>query len=189
MKKEDLKINNETNIKCPKCKIFLLSILLHNTEVDYCPKCLGIWFEEDELRLAKDEKDKDLEWLDIDLWEDESKLKVVRGIRMCPSCRVPLYEIRYGDSNIIVDVCRLCRGVWLDRGEFRWIIDWLKSKAKYKVMNEYSKVLLEEFSEVFSGPETIREEMSDFLTVLKLLNYKMVVKYPKISYLISSTPK
>ena len=52
---------------CPICKIELEKAIFYGVEVDYCPRCLGVWFEEDELRLAKDEKDKNLNWLDVDL--------------------------------------------------------------------------------------------------------------------------
>src|SRR4030042_548105 len=115
-------------MNCPICKkINLLNSILHNVEIDYCPKCLGTWFDEDELRLAKDQKDEDLKWLDVDLWKNDNDFKISYGIRICPKCRVPLYEVYYGDSKIIVD----------------------------------------------------------FLAVLKLLNYKFVVRYPVISRLIS----
>lgn len=187
MKKEDLNIY--TDIKCPKCKVFLRNEIFNNVEVDYCPKCLGVWFEEDELRLAKDEKDKNLQWLDIDLWDNEEKFKVSGGIRICPSCRVPLYEVRYGDSNVVVDVCSLCRGIWLDRGEFKRIIEYLKEKADKEILDNYTKNLLKEFSEIFTGPETLKEEFLDFITVLKLLNYKIVVKHPKLSKFMSNLPK
>ena len=43
---------------CPHCKIKLNSTILYNVEVDYCPRCLGLWFEEEELRWAKDFKDR-----------------------------------------------------------------------------------------------------------------------------------
>jgi len=178
-----------TPIKCPKCKTSLLSSLLCNVEVDYCPKCLGLWFEEEELRWAKDEKDKNLKWLDIDLWKDQTKFKLSYGIRICPSCRVPLYEVYYGKSGIIVDVCNLCHGIWLDRGEFIKIINWLKGKADYEIINNYIKNLFEEFAEIFIGPETLREEILDFLTILKLLNYKFAVQHPAISKIISQLPK
>lgn len=173
-------------MNCPICKkIELLNSILHNVEIDYCPKCLGTWFDEDELRLAKDQKDKDLKWLDIDLWKNDNDFKISRGIRLCPKCRVPLYEVYYGDSGVIVDVCNLCHGIWLDRAEFKKIINWLKEKADYEVLNNYSKNLFGEFGEIFAGPETLREEIIDFLAILKLLNHKFVVRYPTISRLIS----
>jgi len=177
------------NKKCPICKGALLSTILCNTEVDYCPKCLGLWFEEEELRWAKDEKDKDLRWLDIDIWKDTKNFKVAYGIRICPSCRVPLYEIYYGKSPVIVDVCNLCYGIWLDRGESKKIISWLKEKADYEILHNYSKNLFKETAEIFTGPETLREEILDFLTLLKLLNYKFVAQYPLISQLILKLPK
>jgi len=45
---------------CPVCKTPLSDTILCNTEVDFCPHCFGLWFEEEELRWAKDEKDKNL---------------------------------------------------------------------------------------------------------------------------------
>jgi len=174
---------------CPHCKIKLESAIFHNVEVDYCPICLGLWFEEDELRWAKDEKDKDLKWLDIDLWRDEKKFKISYGIRLCPACRVPLYEVYYGDSKVIVDVCNLCKGIWLDRAEFKKIVDWLKEKAKKELLDNYAKNLFEEFGEIFVGPETLREEVLDFLTIFKLLKYKFATQHPTISKIILGLPK
>jgi len=180
-----LSSNILVNKKCPICKISLESAILCNTEIDYCPRCFGLWFEEDELRWAKDEKDKDLNWLDIDLWKDPKKFKVSYGIRLCPSCRLPLYEVYYGDSKIIVDVCNICKGVWLDRGEFKKIIDYLKEKQKYEILNNYSENLLKQGIEIFLGPDSLKEEISDFLTVLKFLKYNLIVKHPTISKIIS----
>jgi len=176
-------------MQCPICKKNLSSTILCNVEVNYCPKCLGLWFEEEELRWAKDEKDRNLGWLDVDLWRDKKKLKISYGMRLCPSCRVPLYEVYYGDSRIIVDVCNLCHGVWLDRAEFKKIIDWLKERADYEILNNYAKNLFRELREIFTGPETLREEILDFLTILKLLRYKFVTRYPTISKIILQLPK
>ena len=178
-----------TGKNCPKCKTPLFSTILSGVEVDYCPKCFGLWFEEDELRWAKDEKDKDLQWLDIDLWKNEEKFKISYGIRICPSCRVPLYEVYYGKSGVIVDVCNLCRGIWLDRAEFKKIIDWLKKEADYKVLNKHTSSLFEEFAEIFIGPETLREEILDFIAILKLLKYKFLSKHPVLSKIILQLPK
>ncbi|MBU0476448.1 zf-TFIIB domain-containing protein [Patescibacteria group bacterium] len=174
---------------CPICKRKLKSSIFYNVEVDYCPKCLGVWFGQDELRLAKDERDNNLGWLDIDIWKDRIKFKIVPGIRLCPNCRLPLYEVYYGGSKVIIDVCNLCQGIWLDRGEFKKLIEYLKEKADYEVLNNYVKNLLEEASEVFIGPETLREEVEDFLMILKILNYKFTTQYPDIVKIIAKLPK
>lgn len=158
-------------------------------EIDYCPKCLGLWFEEEELRLAKDKKDESLNWLDIDLWKERKKFKISRGQKLCPSCRLPLYEVNYGDSEISVDFCNICLGVWLDRGEFRKIIEYLRKRKDYEVFNNFIKKVAEELWEVFTGPEAFREEVLDFLTVLKLLNYKFIVQHPAIFKIIAKLPR
>jgi Zn-finger nucleic acid-binding protein len=174
---------------CPHCQKALDKSIFYGVEVDFCPICLGIFFEEDELRLAKDQKDRNLRWLDIDLWKDETKFKISPGIRLCPSCRLPLYEVYYGDSRIIVDICNLCRGIWLERGEFKKIIEYLKEKADWEVLQNYTKDLTEEFWEIFTGPEILREEILDFLAVLKVLNYKFAIQHPTLTKIISQLPK
>lgn len=176
---------------CPICKKEnLKQEILYNVEVDYCPSCLGIWFDEDELRWAKDEKDKSINWVDVDLWKNPEKFKISRGQRrLCPCCRMPLYEVYYKDSGIVVDVCNLCHGIWLDRLEFKKITEWLKKRSDYEVLNNYSKNLLKQFSQVFVGPDEIGEEIEDFLVVSKLLGVKFLTQYPNISKIILSLPK
>ncbi len=182
---KDVKTNNE----CPRCQIPLSETILHGVAVDYCSKCLGIWFEKEELRWAKDKKDKDLAWLDIDLWDKKEEFKVVRGVRLCPSCRMPLYEVYYGKSGVVVDVCNLCHGIWLDRAEFKKIMSWLQSQRQYEIINNYAKNVLKETKEVFSGPETLRSEAVDLIVLLKAMNYKLFLHYPFLLNLISLIPK
>ncbi len=176
-------------MECPTCEKELDKAIFFGVEVDYCPGCLGVWFEKEELRLAKDKKDKNLNWLDFDLWKDKKKLSISRGKKLCCSCRMPLYEVEYGDSEIKVDVCSLCDGVWLDRGEFKKIIEYLKKKADYEVLNNYAENLARETWEIFAGPESFKEEILDFLTLLKLFNYKFTAQHPHISKIISELPK
>ncbi len=178
-----------SNKSCPLCKKSLDKTIFFGVEVDYCPKCLGLWFERGELRLAKDKKDKDLNWLDFDLWGDKTKFEISQEKKLCPECRMPLYEVKYGDSEIKVDVCNICYGIWLDRGEFKKIIEYLKEKADYEVLNNYAKNIVKESWEIFVGPETFREEILDFLTLLKLLNYKFVTQHPYFTKTIEKLPQ
>ena len=176
-------------MKCPLCKTKLDRTILSGVEVDYCPKCLGLWFEEEELKWAKDVKDRNLRWLDIDLWKDEEKFRISPGQKLCPWDRLPLYETNYGDSDIKVDLCNICHGIWLERGEFKKIIQYLREKADEAILKHYLKNLREELWEIFSGPETLREEIDDFLTILKLFVYKFTVQFPNIARIISNLPR
>jgi uncharacterized protein len=174
---------------CPNDNQELEKVLFHNVEVDYCPKCLGIWFDKDELRLAKDDKDKQLNWVDVDLWREKEKFHVSRGDKQCPVDRSGLQEVKYDESKTKVDYCKMCGGVWLDRGEFKQIMNYLKNKSDYEVLNHYTKNLISELWEVFSGPETFREELSDFLMLLKLFNYKFVTQHPYLNLWIENLQK
>lgn len=177
-------------MNCPNCiKTKLEEIVLYNTEVNYCSKCMGFWFEQDELRQTKDEKDQAYSWLDIDLWNDQKKFKLGVGRKACPKDGVPLYEVRYGDSDIKVDVCEQCRGIWLDRGEFKKIAQYIKDKGNSQALNDYLAVLAQETREIFTGPETLKEELADFIAVLKFINYKLPIQHPYLANLIASLPK
>ena len=175
--------------KCPLCNVKLEQAILANVGVDYCPRCYGLWFAEGELADAKDSKDRSLRWLDIDLWKDLEKMKISPANKQCPFDRMPLYEVGYDDSETKVDVCNICHGIWLDRGEFRAIISYLREKEDYEVLHHYTKDLFEEIWEIFSGPELLREEVYDFLAILKLLQYKFAAQHPAISRFILSLPK
>src|SRR3990167_614974 len=155
-------------MRCPICNIYLGKSVLANVEVDYCSRCYGLWFEEGELEAAKDEKDRDLRWLDIDLWKDPARFVVSPQKKMCPRDRMPLYEVGYGDSNIKV---------------------YLRDKAEHRVLYHYAKDLFEEAWEIFSGPEMLREEILDFLAILKLLMYKFAAQYGTLSKMIISLPR
>ncbi len=174
---------------CPNCKTKLEKTIFYKVEIDYCPFCLGIFFEEDELRQAKDEKDKELSWVDVDLWEEEEKFKISPSQKLCPKCEIPLYEVEYDVSGIKVDVCNLCHGIWLDRGEFKEIIEYLKKKADYDIENHPLRSFLEEVKEVFIGPESFKEEVLDVLTLIKLLSWRFLAKHPIISKNILNLPK
>lgn len=176
-------------MECPNDNERLERALFHNVEADYCPRCLGIWFDNDELALAKNDKDKEINWLDVDLWRDKARFEISRSRRHCPVCRTLLCEVDYDDSKTKVDFCKMCQGVWLDRGEFKQIIVYLKRKSDYEVLHCYAKNIIQELWEVFAGPEKFREELSDFLTLLKLFNYKFIVQHPFLNYLIQNMQK
>lgn len=164
-------------------------VLFHNVEVDYCPECLGAWFDHEELAHAKNDKDAQLNWLDFDIWRDKAKFTMSPKDRRCPACRIAFVEVAYDNSSVKIDFCKHCRGIWLDRGEFKQIMVYLKKKADYEILHKYTKNLIIQLWEVFKGPEKFREELGDFFMLLKLLNYKFVTQHPHLEALIEGLPK
>ncbi|MBU4142994.1 zf-TFIIB domain-containing protein [Patescibacteria group bacterium] len=188
-------------MKCPKCKKELSEkIKIGDVKIDRCPKCGGLWFEKDELRLAKDKqapearwvdveiKDKSINWFQFDFWKDKIKFKVKKGMKYCPIDEIPLYQVNYGDTPIKIDVCGICFGIWLDKGEFKKITDYIKNKAEYETLYNYAKNLALETKEIFVGPESVKSEVADLLMLIKLLKYKLMAQHPELVRLISSLP-
>lgn len=174
---------------CPNKHGQLEKVLFHNTEVDYCPECLGVWFDKNELAQAKNDSDKQLNWLDFDIWRDKGKFQLLPTERRCPVCRLPLVHVMYDDSSVKIDFCKHCQGIWLDRGEFKQIMIYLKKKADYEILHHYTKNLVLQLWEVFAGPQKFREELAEFLMLVKLFNYKFVTQHPHLESLIEELPK
>ena len=101
-------------MECPKCRgVALRSRTLHraNRTVDYCPQCRGVWFDRAELEALLSVAVKDL-----------SVPPEARDVpRTCPRCGEKLFRFRYPQTYVNVEVCRKCRGLWLDPGELKEI--------------------------------------------------------------------
>ena len=176
-------------MECPNKHGQLEKLLFHTVEVDYCSTCLGMWFDKDELAFAKDDKDKQFKWVDFDIWRDKGKFTLSKTDKHCPSCRAMLMEVAYDGSNVTVDFCKHCQGIWLDRGEFKQIMVYLRKKFDYEILHRYTKNLVQQLWEVFTGPQDFREELSDFFMLMKLFNYKFVVQHPLLNSWIENSQK
>src|SRR3989344_3072093 len=99
---------------CPNCKHNLdKKVKLGSVVIDQCSSCLGFWFEGDELRKAKDEKNIYAKWFDFDLWKDQTSFKSKETNRICPIDGAKLFKLNYNTSSIEIDACKNCntRGI------------------------------------------------------------------------------
>lgn len=174
-------------MKCPNNHELTQEIKIGNVKVDRCSACEGLWFNYDELRQAKDVQDDYAKWFDVDLWNDEKNFKPTKSSKLCPEDKLPLYTIDYGDSGIKIDACKTCKGVWLDKNEFKNILDFIQKGSAYDLIHNYTKSLLEEGAEIFTGPESLKSEISDFLMVVKLLQFKVFAS-PSLSNILTNLP-
>jgi Zn-finger nucleic acid-binding protein len=153
---------------------------LHDIQIDECRECNGIWFDEDELRLAKDASWKDINWIDFEIWKHKDQFKMDPRDLKCPKCQKSLVTIEYGDTKVVIDCCPECKGVWLDGGEFKKIIDFLSEEIYTKSFSEYITEAIEEAKEIITGPESFFSEWKDFKAVLGLLQLRLFIENPEL---------
>ena len=179
-------------MKCPVDGTTLSKHSLHSVEIEECQQCRGLWFERGELRRAKDLAEPDIEWLDFDLWSDQDTLEVSLSSRECPLCGKNMAAIQYGNTGVTVDYCLEEHGVWLDEREFETIIESLEKELVSKSLPDYISASLEEAKEIIIGDKGFISEWKDFLTVTRLLQYRVLIGNTKVAEALialqSSTP-
>lgn len=176
-------------MRCPGCFGKLENVNYKHVVLDRCDRCDGLWFDAGELRAAKDRADPFLQWMDVDLWADDTKFKLRQGrVRQCPKDGVPLYEVEYGDSGIAADFCNVCGGVFLDNGEFRAILDYLRTQLDRRTFGDLLRASVEEGKEVFLGQEGFLSEVSDFFVVQQLVLHRIFARLPFLAQLVEQLP-
>lgn len=169
---------------CPADGTTLETQQIASTDVHECPLCGGLWFEKDELRRVKDHTDPDLNWLDFDLWSDHEAFEVDWSDRKCPVCGMRMAAITYANTDVTVDYCTNGHGVWLDRGELQAIIGALEHDVATKDVPDYVAASIREARDIVTGDEGLASDWKDFLTVTRLLQYRIFAENPKLAELI-----
>lgn len=176
-------------MRCSHCQEEFIGFEYKGLHLDLCPKCDTLWFDKDELRKAKDAKDEFIRWIDPDIWKEQHRFGLSRARKLCPRDEIPLYEIEYDNTDIVVDVCTRCGGVLLDKGEFDKIVEHLQKQVAQKSVFEYLKAIGEEALEVFTGTKGFREETGDLLMVTKLLFYRISSQFPILLDILKHLPR
>jgi Zn-finger nucleic acid-binding protein len=91
--------------------------------VDGCPSCGGVWLDPGELEIIQETNERD--YRDAlarmpDLGYRAYELARQKQGRMlnCPRCGSQMDKREYARcSQVMIDACPSCHGVWLDRGE------------------------------------------------------------------------
>ena len=111
-------------MECPKDKS-ILETNIYETEfkVEICPSCKGMWLDKGELEMI--EKTTEHDYSDelsripdyIGNAYEMARQRVSREI-ICPKCAVTMERREHGYcSQIMIDGCPDCGGVWLDKAE------------------------------------------------------------------------
>lgn len=125
---------------CPHCRREFLAVTHYqDEELDICPKCSGIWFEQGELNSLISA---------VDNGENRSDYQALLGQRIgrtemrCPNCRVCLHNFKLlQDYDVGIDICPECDGAWVEADDLdkvehspriRHALDELNKKVSVK---------------------------------------------------------
>ena len=86
------------------------------------------------------------------------------------------------------DVCDKCGRLWLDRGEYDKIINYLRDEARNASIKDVEKEIAEDVKKLLKGgPENPLAELGDIAAaVTTLLNFT-VFEHPKLFKLLMNT--
>lgn len=106
-------------LKCPTCQDQpLISKIYAETPIEQCEKCGGIWLDKGELKKIAHPIQGDIEFCT----HEETGQKNLSGIK-CPNCNgLELQQVKFIEfSEITLDHCPECDGIWLSKGELEAI--------------------------------------------------------------------
>jgi Zn-finger nucleic acid-binding protein len=175
-------------MNCPRDGATLRTATTRGVRYRRCPTCSGNWIPNDKLRVLKDSAARgEYRWIDLDLWKDREKFRAGRQEKLvCPKDRQAMVTVRYGESNVRVDVCAKCAGVWLDASDYTKIAKYLEQRVNSETVAGYTGELRDEFVDVFTNPRHAGSEAGSFFKVLHLLELRFGVEHKNIAEVIGS---
>lgn len=122
---------------CPRCDKPLQTIDLKlegKFLIERCTDCLGLFFDPGELETLLDKSVSKVFHIDSEQLDTISKLRRHEDYPVtyiqCPVCRKLMNRLNFGTrSGVIVDKCKE-HGIWLDGGELRHLMEWMKAGGK-----------------------------------------------------------
>jgi len=116
-------------MRCPRCKMILCRIQYEGMPLSTCPDCGGEFVDLNRLRMIRTRRDvtfsaKDAMRLRKEKTGPERDEKLI-----CPRCGALMKKGRYGHSDVVVDLCPACRGLWLDDQELEKLQVLAESEA------------------------------------------------------------
>lgn len=99
---------------CPKCHATLAYVRREGQLLEVCTQCKGVWFDPGELTLL------------IEVYRKIDDQSGVASKVACPRCRTELRELAFPGTQVMVDRCPGCQGIWLDGGELEQLKEALR---------------------------------------------------------------
>jgi Zn-finger nucleic acid-binding protein len=177
-----------TDDNCPVCGARLDQYSIVSMQFEGCPKCHGMWLEKDELRKLKNKIGiGQLHWLNAEVDDlEKTKAGAAPGKRVCPKKDGgQLVSVVFGKSSVALDWCPKCHGIWLDRGEFDKVNEYLTNEVGDASVEDVEKEIAEDFKKlVHGGPESRLAEIGDMAAAVTALVNFSIFDHPTLAKVI-----
>ncbi|MCK5686038.1 zf-TFIIB domain-containing protein [bacterium] len=115
-------------MNCPSCNHHMIEVEISGVKIDYCQDgCQGVYFDNFELKQLDETHEGSgsiLEEILSQERQDDSRMEKME----CPKCHIKMKRHKYAfDSDIYIDHCYSCNGIWLDKGELAAVRDQFRS--------------------------------------------------------------
>lgn len=112
---------------CPGCGASLVKQKARGMTIHTCSQCGGMWFDSgqlDDFVVREMINRPDLPDAPPELRREVRRARdVAEPRRACPHCGGAMVKLNYAyDSNIILDRCGACNGIWADAGEIERMV-------------------------------------------------------------------
>jgi len=171
-----------TSDKCPACGQHLDRYSVFSMEFEGCPKCHGMWLVKDELRRLKNRTAEGrLHWLNDEI-DNIEKAAVIPTARSCVKCDGrKLLSVVFGKSSVVIDWCPQCHGMWLDRGEFDSIVEYLNAEATKATPKDVEREIGKDLKKIWSGgPESRFAEGADIAAAVSAFINATIFEHPAL---------
>ena len=175
------------SLTCPNCQKELLSKLINGVQIDYCENgCKGVWFDDGELKKIKEQHTDDVVLSKIKgpCQIKTKEIQLNEKVKICPRCKIELTRYNWDIcSNIYLDTCTECSGVWVDYGELSCMEKYIREYSTNKIVNkEELEQKLQEIKE--TTIKKMEQDKDD--TVNKIIDWDIWVFDDLLKFLVKS---
>lgn len=110
---------------CPKCDVALILLEFLEIQVDYCPRCEGLWLDAGEVEQLIERTGGVAANPVTSFFHDCERTVSGRPDYLCPRCDRRLREVArvgYGGEELRVDRCPRGDGIWFDKYELQLLL-------------------------------------------------------------------
>jgi len=125
-----IEIVAESHQACPRCRVYMNTVVVGGSKLHECAKCAGIWVEAAVLRQICADRERQSALIGLPTTQPAAGENTVEErIRYvpCPMCGKLMNRLNFARcSHVIVDVCGQ-HGTWFDQDELRRLVEFIRA--------------------------------------------------------------